>query len=181
MDYRFIKFAPWIMTASVWAYAKRLPLGDPWARSWGTLDASPRGQHTWNDLASLIEVTRKTGISVAFLENGKRTEYQCIQELCFQVIRECTTNTIRHAQEASQITVSLDFSPHSVRIHFSDNGKLQTSVVKPGNGILGMRRRLEKVGGSLTASSTRRGWKVDAIIPIYPGSREGNTSAERYK
>ena len=139
------------------------------------------GQHTWNDLASLIEVTRKTGISVAFLENGKRTENQCIQELCFQVIRECTTNTIRHAQEASQITVSLDFSPHSVRIHFSDNGKPQTSVVKPGNGILGMRRRLEKVGGSLTASSTHRGWKVNAIIPIYSGSGEGNTCAERYR
>ena len=67
-------------------------------------------------------------------------------------LREATTNVVRHAR-ATNVTVHL--APGMLRV--SDDG-VGLAGDKPGNGLEGLRSRIEQEGGSLTMTSpiTRR-------------------------
>ena len=63
------------------------------------------GEHTWDDIHSIIANARRTGISVTFHETGHRSSDARQASLAFVVAREGITNALRHAREVSMITV----------------------------------------------------------------------------
>jgi signal transduction histidine kinase len=90
----------------------------------------------------------------------------------YRVAQEALTNVARHAQ-ASTAEVGLEKLPDSICLTIKDNGKgfHQERVVhaKKGErlGLLGMRERLEMVGGKLTITSAPgKGAVVRAEIPL---------------
>lgn len=72
------------------------------------------------------------------------------QTLAF-ALREAVTNVIRHAK-ASVVTVNLERTAQSVRLTVADDG---TGAIRDGNGLRGMRERLELNGGTLKTSAKR--------------------------
>ena len=102
------------------------------------------------DLASQLEATR-TALSAAQIDvelTGSAQEVPEYQRaLLAWALREATTNIVRHAQ-AANVTVHLE--PGLLRV--SDDG-VGLAGSRPGNGLEGLRSRIEHEGGSLAMTS----------------------------
>jgi signal transduction histidine kinase len=112
-----------------------------------------------------IHLTAFAGVEA--LDGDKRT-------VLYRVAQEALINVGRHAQ-ASAVKVSLREIPGAVRLEIHDNGKSfqvpQTLSAKTNKrlGLLGMRERVEMVGGTLVIESAPgRGTTVRAEIPSIP-------------
>lgn len=83
----------------------------------------------------------------------------------YRLIQEGITNAIRHGK-ATQIYISFFRKDDGISIQIRDNGS-GTSYIEEGYGLIGMRERIERLGGRLTASSkTGEGFKLSAWIPL---------------
>jgi signal transduction histidine kinase len=117
--------------------------------------------------------TRQTGVHIRFrafagaeqLDSARRT-------VLYRVAQEALNNVGRHAQ-ASQVEVSLQRLPQSVRLCIKDNGKafVVERVLDARKyqrlGLLGMRERVEMVGGSFSVESAPgKGTTIRAQIPL---------------
>jgi signal transduction histidine kinase len=119
--------------------------------------------------------TRRTGIHIHFttfsssrieqLNNATRTVF-------YRVAQEALTNVARHAQ-ASRVEVNFEKLPSAICLKIKDNGKsFQAQRVMHSKrntrlGLIGMRERLEMVGGSFSVESAPgRGTTIRAQIPL---------------
>jgi signal transduction histidine kinase len=121
----------------------------------------------------LKRFTARTGLRIRFtaftgveaLDNARRT-------VLYRVAQEALTNVARHAQ-ASLVPVSIRKIPDAIRLEVADDGRsfqvqrVRSSRANKRLGLLGMRERLEMVGGSLAiASAPGRGTTIRAQIPF---------------
>jgi signal transduction histidine kinase len=121
---------------------------------------------------------KETGIRVSLtafagveeLDIAKRT-------VLYRVAQEALNNVARHAQ-ASRVEASLQRLPNALRMEIKDNGKsfevervLHTKRNKR-LGLLGMRERVEMVGGSFAVESAPgQGTTIQAQIPFGNGTK----------
>ncbi|MBL1320116.1 MAG: sensor histidine kinase [Methylophaga sp.] len=84
----------------------------------------------------------------------------------YRVVQECLTNVVRHAN-ASEVTVDVNSANQSrVTLVVSDNG-VGGKVGAQGFGVLGMRERVENLGGQFSfESSNGKGMTVSAWMPF---------------
>ncbi|WP_411341105.1 sensor histidine kinase [Sphingopyxis sp. J-6] len=82
--------------------------------------------------------------------------------------QEAITNAVRHAGAANLwLRVTADDS--GVRMIARDDGNAQPAASSPGSGLVGMRERLECLGGKLTLrSGIDFGFTIDAWLPSRP-------------
>ena len=104
------------------------------------------------------------------LENVKRT-------VVFRVAQEALTNVARHAR-ATQVEISIQKIPRAIRLTIKDNGKsfqverVLNAKTNKRLGLLGMRERVEMVGGRLRVESAAgHGTTIRAEIPFTTGPR----------
>jgi len=90
----------------------------------------------------------------------------------FRIVQECLTNIVRHAQ-ASQATISLKIEHQAdarseLRLQVTDNGQgCATDKIKTGFGLLGMRERINSLGGDFTIQTQPQpGLTITATIPL---------------
>lgn len=91
----------------------------------------------------------------------------------FRIAQEALHNVERHAQ-ASEVTVTLTFSPRESRLDVMDNGvgfvpphHLSDIAARGRLGLLGMQERAELLGGKLDIRSTPgKGTRLTASIPV---------------
>jgi signal transduction histidine kinase len=110
--------------------------------------------------------TRLTAFAgVEQLDTAKRT-------VLFRVAQEALTNVARHAQ-ASGVEVNIQKLPDGIDMRITDDGKsfsVERTLHANGGkrlGLLGMRERLEMVGGNFgVASAPGKGTTIEARIPL---------------
>lgn len=79
--------------------------------------------------------------------------------------QEAITNAIKHAQ-ASNLWLEVSPDGDGVRLVARNDGRMQPTVSSPGSGLLGMRERVESLGGRLTVrKGIDFGFMVDAWVP----------------
>jgi len=90
----------------------------------------------------------------------------------FRIVQECLTNIVRHAQ-AKQAIISLEIvhpspSERSLQLRITDDGQgCAAEMIKTGFGLLGMRERINSLGGELTIQTQpQQGMSVTANIPL---------------
>lgn len=112
-----------------------------------------------------LQVRMKVYAAVEELDNQKRT-------VLYRVTQEALTNVAKHAK-ASQVDVSIKKTGDEVALAVHDDGKsfpVEQILHNPKNrrlGLLGMRERVEMVGGRFSVHSARgQGTTVSASIPI---------------
>ncbi|HXB02990.1 MAG TPA: sensor histidine kinase [Opitutaceae bacterium] len=110
-----------------------------------------------------IKLTAFGGVEA--MGSAKRT-------VLFRVAQEALTNVARHAQ-ATQVRMSITEISGAIRMEISDNGKsFQVDKILSAKnhkrlGLVGMRERVEMVGGSLTIESVPgKGTTVRAEVPF---------------
>ncbi|MFF5228157.1 sensor histidine kinase [Dactylosporangium sp. NPDC000521] len=86
-----------------------------------------------------------------------------------RVVQESLTNVARHAAHARSVTVALSESDGTVMVRVADDGESAPPPVHSGYGIVGMRERVEALGGTLSAGpAPGGGWQVQGSLPL-PG------------
>ena len=129
------------------------------------------------DLVSQVEATR-TALSAARIRVDVTGSAQDIPErqraVLAWALREATTNIVRHAH-ATHVTVHL--APGLLRV--SDDG-VGLAGDKPGNGLEGLRSRIEQEGGCLTMTSpiNRRTESSGAVDTDSTDVQSGGTRLE---
>lgn len=126
----------------------------------------------------LKDFTKRTGVRVRFtafagveqLSGLKRT-------VLYRVAQAALTNVAEHAQ-ASRVNVKLQPLPSAVRLEIHDDGRsfdVERVLFTRGRkrlGLLGMRERVEMVGGNFAVeSSPGRGTTIRAQVPFGNGRR----------
>ncbi len=86
-----------------------------------------------------------------------------IDLVMYRLVQEGMTNAFRHGK-STRIEVHFFQSDSSVNIYIHDNGSGSTEI-KEGIGLLGMRERIERLGGSITAHNRVDGFELSASIP----------------
>lgn len=127
-------------------------------------------------LDELVSRVRSAGLSIdfagpAFPVPGWITER--IENILYRVVQESLTNVIRHAQ-AHSVLVSVKLDEQQALVNIADDG-IGIGTNPEGNGLSGMRERLNTMGGTLEISRLQEsglsapGTTLKAWIPA-PGS-----------
>jgi signal transduction histidine kinase len=84
----------------------------------------------------------------------------------YRIAQESVTNAMRHARDATRITVQIADESEQVRLTVRDDGDITTAHASAGYGIVGMTERANLLGGTLRAGGgAGGGWTVEAVLP----------------
>ncbi len=89
-----------------------------------------------------------------------------IEENLLRIVQEALANALRHAS-ANQFVARLAYEPHSVQLELMDNGVgFDTTANHEGFGLLGMKERVEAMGGRITVESVAGiGTAISIFVP----------------
>lgn len=85
-----------------------------------------------------------------------------------RVIRESSTNVLKHATGARHVRIALTVQRGWVHLEFSDDSPAASTAGLPssGYGIMRLRERFRVFGGTFAAERGRGGWVVNASLPL---------------
>jgi signal transduction histidine kinase len=93
-----------------------------------------------------------------------RIEDPARAEVVLRTVQEALTNAARHAG-AGVLEVALERHDDGLHLAIEDDGRLR-GPLRPGNGLAGMRERIEGEGGRIAfATGTRGALRIDAWLP----------------
>ncbi|MBD7949499.1 sensor histidine kinase [Oerskovia rustica] len=131
------------------------------------------------DVVALVDAARSAGQQVTVVAGVP--DLPSAQGLVlYRAVQESLTNARRHAP-GQPVTLALGTgatpSGTVVTARLSNPLVPRTSPAAPGRGLLGMRERVESIGGSLTAGEEDGSFVVDLSLPV--GEPEPATAPER--
>jgi len=85
-----------------------------------------------------------------------------VDATAFRIVQECVTNTVRHATDATTITVTYTRKENTLHLTITDDGQPPEGLTE-GNGLRGMRERAEALGGTVTIEP---GPVIHAELPV---------------
>jgi signal transduction histidine kinase len=93
-----------------------------------------------------------------------------VDSTVYRIVAEALTNIARHAPQARSVTVTVSRDPREVRVEITDDAPppaVRHSRPGSGYGLVGMRERVEALGGQLRAGPRPgAGWTVQASLPV---------------
>ena len=107
-------------------------------------------EDTNTNLENLIKIHKKNGTDIVI--NGKLPQNKEVAKVFFEIIREATTNAIRHAG-SSKVFVNIKETLEETYIIITNNGKKSNEFITENQGIKDMRRKIEKLGGMFYIST----------------------------
>ncbi len=129
-------------------------------------DDAPAGA----DLDRLVEGARRAGIPVTVTVTGRPgATPDPVQLTAFRIVQEALTNVTRHAGPAT-VAVELHYRDDALAVRVDDDGLgAGGAAAVPGVGLIGMRERVEALGGSVQAGPREAGgFRVCAVLPLRP-------------
>ena len=131
----------------------------------GPVDRSPvKGL---DHLPELVNLMTAAGLEVEVVPDGPGARHlsPAIDGACFRVVQEASTNVLRHAG-ATRVSVRLIYAPSAVEVEVVDDGQRGPGPAGDGYGLVGLRERVEAVGGRLEAGpAAGGGFRVAAALP----------------
>jgi signal transduction histidine kinase len=116
------------------------------------------------DVTELVESFRRAGSRVALEVHGDLGVLGAGRGLAvFRIVQESLTNAIRHG-DGSPVTVRVEVGDGEASVTVVNGGVVRTPSTE-GSGLIGMRERVEALGGRLLAGPDPVGWRVEAVLP----------------
>ncbi len=132
------------------------------------LRESPLGDRPLPEaIAALVAETRTAGLVAELDVRGRPRRLEANAELTlYRAVQEGRTNVRTHAR-ASRVDLTLDYDdPAGVRLVVQDNGVGSAAGLNGGFGLLGVRERVELLGGRVdTDSGPGRGFRLMVVVP----------------
>ncbi|MFG1927026.1 sensor histidine kinase [Cryptosporangium sp. NPDC048952] len=91
-----------------------------------------------------------------------------VRSTVYRVVQEALTNVSQHAPSAGSVSVSVAADAELLTVDVTDDGPAgPPRYHRTGYGLVGMRERVESLGGALAAGPrSSGGWSVHATIPL---------------
>lgn len=102
------------------------------------------------NLQSLIKIHKNNGTNIII--KGKLPENEKQAKVFFEIIREATTNAIKHAG-SSKIFVEIKETLEKTNMVITNDGKKPNEFITENEGIKGMRRKVEEIKGYFYVST----------------------------
>ena len=138
-------------------------------RTVGLLDSGPSKtvpEPALGDIDDLVSDFRRAGLDVRYAVGGEPESISAATGLqLYRVTQESLTNVVKHAPGAAA-DVRVDISPAEVSLTVTNNVVHRQPTTGSGNGLRGMRHRIEALGGRLATGPDADGWAVRARIPL---------------
>jgi signal transduction histidine kinase len=131
-------------------------------------EAESRPQPSLAELDQLVAKYRDAGVPVSLERIGTPRPLPGGFELSvFRIVQEALTNVLKHAHP-QRVVVSLAFRDSRLDLEVIDDGSPQgKDAVMPGHGLVGMRERVDLLGGELeTGRRAGGGFRVAARLPV---------------
>ncbi len=143
-------------------------------RSVGTLRKTQSAFSLKSALGEMLENMQGHTLSIDLIINGSENGFSSENlMILYRGAQEAMTNIQRHSK-ATKATLALDFTAQEGKLRVSDNGRgFKTDTLQPGIqggfGLLGLRERVELVGGSLAIESQpEKGTSLTLSVPKNP-------------
>ena len=119
------------------------------------------------DLDTLVNSVRATGLNVSYTCVGATAELPpAVQVTVFRLVQESLTNTVKHADRASVVDVSIRTADGWVDVVVRDDGAPRTPASdSSGHGLIGMRERVAVHAGQVQVGPSDDGWTMHARLP----------------
>ena len=124
------------------------------------------------DIDLLLKTVRGAGVSVHYASDGGAQSIDPSVGLAvYRTIQEALTNVTKHVGPAARAEVSLTWTPSLLTVEIRDHGRVApapaTSPLSTGHGLLGLRERINLLGGQLVAGpDPEGGYRVTATLLI---------------
>lgn len=130
-------------------------------------DAPTTPAANWANLDALVRRSATGGLPVRLqLGAGVERVPADVVPSISRIVTEALTNAQRHALGATEVLVDVKASGSNVLVTVSDDGRSLTPSPAPGHGLVGMRERVEALGGTFSAGSDPSGgWRVRVALP----------------
>ncbi|MFD6398102.1 sensor histidine kinase [Nocardia sp. NPDC060249] len=126
--------------------------------------ASTQPQPGLAELPALVERVRATGVEVELSMDDRLRATPAVGLTIYRVVQEALTNVTRHAGRRPRARISLTTVGADIEVRVTDTGP-STAATGSGKGLIGMRERVDAVGGTLSAGPTGDGWAVEVRVP----------------
>lgn len=133
-------------------------------------DARHGDAHGLAHLATLLEQAGAAGVTAKVTMDGETRELPSdVDKAAYRIVQEALTNVARHAG-SGEASVSVRFGADELVVRVDDNGSAHADLRPvPGVGLLGMRERVNALGGRLHAGPRPEGgFTVEAALPLEP-------------
>jgi signal transduction histidine kinase len=136
---------------------------------------APLRQQRVGDVDGLIAQMRTAGLPVDYALLGEPSVDDDIAAVVYRLLQEGLTNVVRHAGLVTTHAV-VRVDPDAVTVEVKDEGpasdEQRATPVIEGNGIVGMRERVQGLGGSLIfGHAPQGGFALRAVIPLHSDRR----------
>lgn len=118
----------------------------------------PEVQDEWQTVRNRAE---ELGVEIVF--DGTLPEDEFARHLILLAIRECVTNCVRHAG-GNRVFVEVSDDGTQTACAITNNGRAPQQAVIEGSGLSGLRRRIEREGGSMELTDSPR-FVLTVILP----------------
>jgi len=123
-----------------------------------------------DDFSKLVQQCEEAGLPVDLVVEGEARRLPASLELsAYRIVQESLTNSLKHAGPA-RATVRLRYQEAALDVEVADNGRgaaAHLTADGKGQGLVGMRERVEAFGGSLrTGPRPGGGFEVRAHLPV---------------
>jgi signal transduction histidine kinase len=116
-----------------------------------------------DDIGRLVEDYRRAGVAVAFTSHGSAAQAGRVTGLAlFRLAQESLANAARHAPGAP-VTMHVEWCAADVTLVVVN--PFTGPVQRRGHGLLGMRERVEQLGGEFSSGPVGTEWQVRARLP----------------
>ncbi len=113
-------------------------------------------------LPGLVESARAAGSEIRVNHDPARLP-AAIDHAAYRIVQEALTNAIKHAPNRP---IELDIHTRGDRLTVTVRNRAPGAPGRPGQGLLNMRERAERLGGSFSAGPAGPDWQVRAVLPL---------------
>lgn len=112
------------------------------------------------DLENFIKVHQNAGTQISII--GKMPKDEKKAKVFFEIIREATTNAIKHAG-SNKIHVNIIENQKNCKMIITNNGLKPNGTIVEHDGISGMKRKIKELGGEIIIYSTNE-YKIEVMV-----------------
>jgi len=140
-------------------------------RSDGDTDSSTAPQPGLSDVADAVAHSIAVGLPTDLIVTGdERVVPAGVELAAYRIVQESLTNARKHAGQSASAEIHLHYDDDALTLEITDDGAGAMSALAAtgaGNGLVGMRERVEIYGGELSAGPLDGGgFRVSARLPI---------------